>query len=144
MKTSGNNNILLVEDNPDDAELILIALKKHNFTGQVYVARDGAEALQCLFDEAGACWNSGSGANVIFLDLKLPRMGGLEVLQKVKTDQRTQKIPVVVFTSSDEESDISESYRLGANSYLVKPVEFEKLIDAVGRMAQYWLSLNQN
>jgi CheY-like chemotaxis protein len=136
-------NILLVEDNPQDAELILRALKKHNLDGNVQVARDGAEALEMIF----APGQEGAGLlenlKVILLDLKLPKVSGLEVLEKIKTEALTKSIPVVVLTSSPEESDIKESYLLGANSYVVKPVEYDNFTEAVAMLGTYWLQLNQ-
>jgi CheY-like chemotaxis protein len=136
-------NILLVEDNPQDAELILRALKKQNLEGQVQVARDGAEALEMLFavDQDGEVLLQ--GLKVILLDLKLPKVSGLEVLEKIKTEARTKSIPVVVLTSSPEESDIKESYQLGANSYVVKPVEFDNFTEAMALLGNYWLLLNR-
>jgi len=136
--------ILLVEDNPRDEELTLRALKKHNLANKVHVAKDGAEALDYLF--AGGAYEDRdieSTPKVILLDLKLPKVDGLEVLRKVKADERTKTIPVVVLTSSREEKDMVESYKLGVNSYIVKPVDFSKFIDAVGDLGLYWLLLNE-
>ncbi|RJR46783.1 MAG: response regulator [Deltaproteobacteria bacterium] len=136
-------NILLVEDNPQDAELVIRALKKQNLADQVQVARDGAEALEMIFDsdgERGGLWEN---LKVILLDLKLPKVSGFEVLEKIKNEARTKAIPVVVLTSSPEESDIKESYRLGANSYVVKPVEYDNFIAAVAQLGSYWLLLNR-
>ena len=143
MGHNGVVNILLVEDNPQDEELILRALKKQNLAGQVKVARDGAEALEILsgLDREGA--GLLKDLKVILLDLKLPKISGLEVLQKIKADDRTKSIPVVCLTSSPEESDIIESYQLGANSYVVKPMEFDEFTKTVGHLGVYWLLLNQ-
>jgi two-component system, response regulator len=136
--------ILLVEDNPADVELTLRALKRHNLTNQVQVVSDGAQALDYLF---------GSGAfagrkqplppKVVFLDLKLPKVDGREVLRRMKSDEKTRLIPVVVLTSSKEESDIVESYKLGVNSYVVKPLDFDKFVEAVSELGLYWVLLNQ-
>ena len=136
--------ILLVEDNPRDEELTLRALKKHNLANRVHVAKDGAEALDYLF-ASGAYEGRdiGETPKVILLDLKLPKVDGLEVLRKVKADERTKTIPVVVLTSSREEKDMVESYKLGVNSYIVKPVDFNKFIDAVGDLGLYWMLLNE-
>jgi len=136
--------ILLVEDNPQDVELTLRALKKHHLANSVHVVKDGAEALDYLFAR-GTCEGRdvGKTPKVILLDLKLPKVDGLEVLRKVKTDERTKTIPIVVLTSSREEKDMVESYKLGVNSYIVKPVDFSKFIDAVGDLGLYWLLLNE-
>jgi CheY-like chemotaxis protein len=136
--------ILLVEDNPQDVELTLRALKKHNLANRVHVVKDGAEALDYIF-ASGAYEGRGIGKTpkVILLDLKLPKVDGLEVLRKVKADERTKTIPIVVLTSSREEKDMVESYKLGVNSYIVKPVDFNKFVDAVGDLGLYWLLLNE-
>lgn len=128
--------ILLVEDNPSDAELTLRALKQRNLANQVVVCRDGAEALDFF--------TSGDGhvPKVVLLDLKLPKVDGLEVLRHIKSDARTKAIPVVVLTSSREEPDIERAYELGANSYIVKPVDFEAFARAVSDVGLYWLLLN--
>lgn len=136
--------ILLVEDNPHDQELTLRALKKQHLANHIYTAADGAEALDYIFSRgqhAGKPVNN--GLKVILLDLKLPKVDGIEVLKAVKSDERTRKIPVVVLTSSKEERDIVETYRLGVNSYIVKPVDFEKFMKAVADIGLYWLLLNQ-
>jgi two-component system response regulator len=136
--------ILLVEDNPNDVELDLHALKKNNIANSIQVVRDGAEALDFLF---GTGANAGKTINprpkVILLDLKLPKVDGLEVLKRIKSDERTRLIPVVVLTSSREERDIVESYKLGVNSYITKPVDFEQFTEAVRQLGLYWLLLNQ-
>ncbi|MDR3403516.1 MAG: response regulator [Chthoniobacter sp.] len=136
--------ILLVEDNPEDLKLCLRALKKAALSNRIQVARDGAEALEWVFCE-------GPHANrkiedvpkVILLDLKLPKVDGLEVLQRIKSDPRTKAIPVVVLTSSKEQSDVVKSYHYGVNSYIVKPVNFESFAQAVQELGMYWLLLNQ-
>lgn len=136
--------ILLVEDNPNDAELTLRALKKHHLANKVLHVKDGAEALEFLF--ANGAYDQRKVENVprvILLDLKLPKVSGLEVLRKVKSDERTRVIPVVVLTSSREDRDLAECYALGVNSYIVKPVEFENFVRAVSDMGFYWLLLNQ-
>ena len=137
--------ILLVEDNPNDAELTLRALKKNHLANQVVVVTDGEEALDFIFAR-GAYSNRkvGNGPKVILLDLKLPKVDGLEVLRIVKSDLRTRIIPVVVLTSSKEENDIVESYALGVNSYIVKPVDFDKFMESVNTLGLYWLLLNQS
>jgi two-component system response regulator len=127
--------ILLVEDNPDDVALTLRALGKHNLANHVHVCRDGAEALACLDDM--------STAKVILLDLKLPKISGLEVLKAIKANAATKAVPVVVLTSSREEPDIQAAYALGVNSYIVKPVDFEQFVQAVSKAGLYWLLLNQ-
>jgi len=136
--------ILLVEDNPQDVELTLRALKRHNLANKVHVVKDGAEALDFLFatgSYAGRDMNH--IPKVILLDLKLPKVDGLEVLRRIKSDERTKLIPVVVLTSSREEQDMVDSYKLGVNSYIVKPVDFDKFVDAVGELGLYWLLLNE-
>lgn len=136
--------ILLVEDNPNDVVLTLRAFKKHHLTNNVQVVRDGAEALEFIF--ATGKYNNRENEhvpNVILLDLKLPKVDGLEVLKRIKSDERTKKIPVVVLTSSNEEKDIVESYKLGVNSYIVKPVNFDSFVKSVADLGLYWLLLNQ-
>lgn len=144
MNESNVVEILLVEDNPEDLELALRALRKSNLSNKIQVARDGAEAVEFLFCEGQhAKREIASGPKVILLDLKLPKVDGLEVLKRLKSDVRTRSIPVVVLTSSKEQSDIVESYRLGVNSYIVKPVNFERFVAAVQELGMYWLLLNQ-
>lgn len=136
--------VLLVEDNPSDAELTLRALKKRNLANRIVRVADGEEALDFIF--ARGSFGERRIENrpkVILLDLKLPKVDGLEVLQAIKSDPRTQSIPVVMLTSSREERDIIESYRLGANSYIVKPVDFDKFLAAVDELGLYWLLINQ-
>jgi CheY-like chemotaxis protein len=136
--------ILLVEDNPDDEALTLRALKKNNILNPVVVAHDGVEALDFLF---GTGMYEGRDVKerpmVILLDLKLPKIDGLEVLKRLRKDERTRLIPVVVLTTSNEEQDIIKSYSLGVNSYVRKPVEFEEFIKAVGLLGMYWLLVNE-
>jgi two-component system response regulator len=136
--------ILLVEDNPDDEELTLLALKQSNILNEVIVARDGVEALDYLFATGQYADRAPSRLpQLILLDLKLPKLDGLEVLQRLRADPRTQLIPVVVLTCSSEEEDVVASYRLGANSYVRKPVEFHRFADAVQQLGLYWLLLNE-
>ena len=136
--------ILLVEDNQRDEALTLRALKKNNIGNNVIVARDGVEALDYLF---GTGTHEGRDTNVlpqlVLLDLKMPKMGGLEVLQRLRNDQRTQRLPVVVFTSSSEDEDMIKSYDSGANSYVRKPVEFEQFLEATAHLGMYWLLINE-
>ncbi|HEX9438783.1 MAG TPA: response regulator [Roseiflexaceae bacterium] len=142
--TENHVEILLIEDNPNDLALTLHAFKKNNLVNHIHVVRDGAEALEFIFcTGAYANRNIENGPKVILLDLKLPLVDGLEVLRRIKADPRTQKIPVVVLTSSREERDIVESYQLGVNSYIVKPVDFEQFTASVRTLGMYWLLLNQ-
>jgi two-component system response regulator len=136
--------ILLVEDNADDLDMTLRALQRANLSNHIHVARDGAEAVEFIFCQGV---HSGrkveNGPRLILLDLKLPKIDGLEVLERVKSDPRTKMTPVVVLTSSREQRDVIESYNLGVNSYIVKPVNFEGFAAAVRELGMYWLLLNQ-
>ena len=144
MNDSGAIELLLVEDNPQDLELTLRALRRANLSNRIQVARDGAEALDYIFCEGvHAGRRIADGPRVVLLDLKLPKIDGLEVLRRMKSDERTGMIPVVVLTSSKEQSDVVESYQLGVNSYIVKPVNFEGFAAAVSSLGLYWLLLNQ-
>jgi two-component system response regulator len=135
--------ILVVEDNPDDLELMLRALRASKISNRIHVARDGAEALEFIFCEGPHAGRKIEDVpRLILLDLKLPRVDGLEVLERIKGDPRTKTIPVVILTSSKEQKDVIESYRLGVNSYIVKPVNFEGFAAAVGELGLYWLLLN--
>ena len=140
-----NTKILLVEDNPDDEALTLRALRHHNIANDVVVARDGVEALDYLFSRGEyADKNEDELPQVVLLDLKLPKIDGLEVLKAMRADERTKTLPVVVLTSSNEERDIIDSYNLGANSYVRKPVDFVQFMAAVEQLGMYWLVLNQS
>ena len=131
--------ILLVEDNANDAELILRGLRKANLANDVRVARDGAEALDFVFSQGG--WHA--PPRVVILDMNLPKVGGLEVLERLKEDERTKDIPVVMLTSSGEQADVRRAYELGANSYLVKPVDFGDFARVASELGLYWLLLNK-
>ena len=137
-------DLMLVEDNPQDLELALLALREANPLSRIHVARDGAEALDFIFCEGPyAARRITDVPKVILLDLKLPKIDGLDVLKRIKGDPRTRLIPIVVLTSSKEQSDVVESYKLGVNSYIVKPVNFERFSDAVRNLGLYWQILNQ-
>lgn len=137
--------ILLVEDNPDDEALTLRALQRNNIANQIVVARDGVEALDYLLARGAHAERDISRPPVlVMLDLKLPKIDGLEVLRQMRADERTRMIPVVMFTSSKEESDLVKSYRNGANSYVRKPVDFNEFSEAVGQLGLYWLLLNEH
>jgi two-component system response regulator len=136
--------ILLVEDNPEDVEITLRAFQKYHIANKIHVVRDGEEALECLFStgryaERSLCSNT----RLILLDLKLPKVDGIEVLQRCKSDPRTKNIPVVVLTSSREERDLIDSYNLGVNSYVVKPVDFRQFTEAIRQLGLYWMLMNQ-
>jgi two-component system, response regulator len=130
--------LLLVEDNPSDEELTLRSLKKHNIVNEVVVARDGVEAVEYLLDETKPL------PDLVLLDLKLPRLSGLEVLQRIRSEARTRMMPVVVLTSSSQDEDIVSSYRMGANSYVRKPVRFSDFSEAVRQLGVYWLLINES
>jgi two-component system, response regulator len=132
-------DVLLVEDNQDDVELALHAFKKHRFANVVHVCRDGVEAVEYLFGE-GSCELP---PRLILLDFKMPRLNGLEVLERVRSEERTKRVPVIMLTASDEEPDMARSYDLGANSYIVKPVDFGQFSEVVLQLGLYWLLLNQ-
>jgi two-component system response regulator len=137
-------NILLVEDNEDDIELTIRALKKNNITNQLDVVRDGAEALEYVFcDGRYAGRDPNDNPQVVLLDLKLPKIGGLEVLRKIREDHRTRFLPVVILTSSKEESDVMNGYKMHANSYIRKPVDFNRFAEAIKELGLYWLLLNE-
>ena len=136
--------ILLVEDNPTDAELAMVALKERNLANKLVWVKDGAEALDFLFATgAYADRRVENGPRVVLLDLRLPKVDGLEVLRRLKADERTRQIPVVVLTSSKEDRDVAECYSLGVNSYIGKPVEFDEFSKVVSELGLYWLLINQ-
>ncbi len=135
--------ILLVEDNPDDIALALRALKKSNLGKEIVVARDGAEALDYLFGENGKGQTANALPQLIMLDLKLPKISGLEVLKQLRNDERTRYLPVVIMTTSNERQDIVNCYNHGANSYIRKPVDFAKFYDVIKQIGSYWLGLNE-
>lgn len=142
--TASNKSILLVEDNPDDEALAIRALKRHHIANEIVVAHDGVEALDYLF---GTGIYTGRDISikptVILLDLKLPRIDGLEVLRRLREDERTKLLPVVVLTTSNEEQDLLNSYSLGCNSYIRKPVDFLQFSDAIRQLGMYWLLMNE-
>jgi two-component system response regulator len=136
--------ILLVEDNPDDEALTIRAFKKNNIKNEVIVARDGVEALDYLFGTGPYAGRDVTALpQVVLLDLKLPKVDGLEVLRRVRADERTRILPVVILTSSKEEQDVASGYRLGANSYVRKPVNFDEFLEAARQLGLYWLLLNE-
>ncbi len=143
-RAKDDRDILLVEDNPDDVELTMRAFKKSMVTNKVVVARDGVEALDYLFRTG---MHKGRNPNknpaLVLLDLKLPRVDGLEVLKRMRKDERTKTVPVVILTSSREETDVVSGYSLGANSYVRKPISFEEFVKTVSQLAQYWLIVNE-
>jgi two-component system, response regulator len=145
METFSQVEILLVEDNPNDAEMALRALKKNNLANKVLLVVDGEEALDYMYSRGKFKLKPASNLpKIILLDLKLPKVDGLEVLKILKSDPEKKVIPIIVLTSSKEETDIIQSYKLGVNSYIVKPVEFDKFVRSVRDMGFYWLLLNQN
>ena len=144
MKDSLPVEVLLVEDNPQDAELTIRALKKQHMVNRFFTVEDGAEALDFLFCRGEHAQRSfAAPPKVVLLDLKLPKVNGIEVLRALKQDERTRSIPVVIITSSREDPDIKAAYALGANSYVVKPVDFEGFAEAMSKVGLYWLLLNQ-
>jgi two-component system response regulator len=139
--TSATVEVLIVEDNPNDLELAMHAFARHNFANKIEVARDGQEALDYLMGTADRA--AGERPKVILLDLKLPKVDGLEVLREIRADESLKSLPVVILTSSREERDIVESYELGVNSFIVKPIEFDKFVEAVHTLGWYWLLINE-
>ena len=136
--------ILLVEDKATDAELTLRALKRHNLANHVLWVKDGQEALDYVFSAGAYAERSASGdPKLILLDIKLPKISGVDVLRRLKSDERTKSIPVTMLTSSAEERDVIESYKLGVNSYIVKPVDFSKFVDTVSEVGMYWMVVNR-
>jgi two-component system response regulator len=141
----GTKEILYIEDNPNDIELTLRALKKHNVANSIQIIKDGEEALEYIFATGRyADRNIKENPKVILLDLKLPKVGGLEILKRLKAEEHTKSIPVVVLTSSREEKDMIESYNYGVNSYVVKPIKFETFSEAVSTLGLYWLLINES
>lgn len=139
----GNGAILLVEDDPGDAALALRAFEKNKITNRVVIARDGAEALDYFFSPRCDGVFSGELPELILMDLKLPKIGGLEVLEKLRNHPRTKLLPVVIMTSSTEDKDLCAGYKLGANSYIRKPVDYVRFSDTIRQLVSYWLSLNE-
>jgi two-component system, response regulator len=139
MSRNEDVRILLVEDNPRDVELMMRAFIKHNLANQITHARDGVEALDYLFSSD----DSVHLPKVVLLDLKLPRVSGIEVLQRIRGDERTKLLPVVVMTSSQEERDVIEAYQLGVNSYVVKPMDFDQFVRVVAELGYYWVAINK-
>jgi two-component system response regulator len=135
--------LLMVEDNPDDVDLALYALREHKLANRIHVVRDGAEALDFIFRTGPFAGRPDQHPKIILLDLKLPKVSGLEVLERIRANPSTTTIPVVILTSSREERDIVASYRLHANSYIVKPVDFEQFTQSISQIGFYWLLLNQ-
>lgn len=135
--------ILLVEDNPSDAELCIRALKKQNLANKLLWVKDGEEALEALFNTGRYAGKVNGLPKVVLLDLRLPKVDGLEVLQKIRADEHTRTIPVVILTSSKEDRDVVEAYNQGANSYIAKPVEFEAFMETIARLGLYWLVVNK-
>lgn len=143
METQNKNEILLVEDNTSDASLTIMALKEKNLANNIVHVKDGQEALDYIFAEgAFSGRNIEDIPSVILLDLKMPRVNGIEVLQKIKSDERTKTIPVVVFSSSQEDPDVKTCYELGVNSYIVKPLEFESFMKVASELGLYWMLMN--
>lgn len=140
---SNLGRILMVEDDPKDVELSLTALEEYNLANEVVVARDGEEALDYLFCRGKFETRSSENPAVLLLDLKLPKVDGLEVLQQIKSDEKLKMIPVVVLTSSHEEKDMVASYRLGVNAYVVKPVDFHEFVNAIKELGVFWAVINQ-
>jgi len=139
-----NKKILLVEDNPDDIELTLRAFRKNNILNEIIIKRDGAEALDFFFGKDGVAVNNCNDLPILtMLDLKLPKVDGLDVLKKIRSDKRTKLIPVVILTSSNERSDLLSGYELGCNSYIRKPVDFNQFTDTVKQLGFYWLLINE-
>ena len=143
-KKADDNYILLVEDNPDDVELTVLAFKKNNFANEIKVVEDGEEALNFLLGDHPDGVSINGLPELILLDLKLPKINGHEVLKEVKENNKTKRIPVVILTSSQEEEDIIRGYDLGANSYVRKPVDYQDFLNVVNNMGIYWLAINKN
>jgi len=140
---SGLGRILMVEDDPRDVELTLTALEEYNLANEVVVTRDGEEALDYLYHRGNYAAHSNGNPAVLLLDLKLPKVDGLEVLQQIKSDEKLKMIPVVVLTSSHEEKDMVASYKLGVNAYVVKPVDFHEFVNAIKELGVFWAVINE-
>ena len=141
---TNNKKILLVEDNPDDIELTLRAFRKNNIMNEIIIKRDGAEALDFFFGKDGVAVNNCNDLPILtMLDLKLPKIDGLDVLKKIRSDKRTKLLPVVILTSSNEQSDLLSGYELGCNSYIRKPVDFNQFTETVKQLGFYWLLINE-
>jgi len=141
MPDANGTEILLVEDDPNDAELTIRALRKHNLANHLHHVKDGAEAIEFLFSGGSI---PGAAPRLVLLDLKLPKVDGMEVLRRIKSDDRTKDIAVVILTSSREERDVVQGYQYGVNSYVQKPVQFDKFVEAVANLGLYWMVLNQS
>lgn len=137
------NRILIVEDNDDDIELILLSLQNQNIVNELDIVKDGEEALEFIFRKGAFSNREDYDPVLILLDLNLPKIGGLDVLRRIKADERTKRIPVTIFTSSNQEEDVIQGYELGANSFIRKPVDYEKFRDAIEKLGIYWLLLNE-
>jgi len=141
--SNGEVEIVLVEDNPNDAELIIRSLRKHHLANKLVLLKDGAKALECLFAPGDPDRKSGDRApRVVLLDIKLPKVDGIEILRRMKSDARTKDIPVVILTSSNEDRDVKEAYALGVNSFVTKPIKFEEFAKVVAELGIYWLMVN--
>jgi len=139
--TDVKTEIIIIEDNPNDAELVMRVFKKNNLADKFVLLKDGAEAIGFLFEKGGLSGNV--SPKVILLDLKLPKIDGIEVLRRIKADERTHNIPVVVLTSSTEQRDLKDAYKLGVNSYVAKPIKYDEFSKAVSELGTYWLALNK-
>lgn len=135
--------IVIVEDNPSDAELLMRVFKKHNVANKITLLKDGAEAMDFFFPPSGASHKNNLASKIIILDLKLPKVNGIEVLKRLKSDEVTKKMPIVVLTSSKEERDIKDSYNSGVNSYVTKPIKFDEFAKVVSQLEMYWLLINK-
>jgi two-component system response regulator len=144
MGDQGEFEIVIVEDDPNDAELITRILRKHNLANKLVLLKDGADALDFLFGQGNFADKYDDGPKVILLDLKLPKINGIEVLRKIKSDERTRKIPVVILTSSREDRDLKDAYDLGVNSYVTKPIKFDEFAKVVADLGMYWMLLNKS
>jgi two-component system response regulator len=144
MSEFGEFEIVIVEDDPNDSELITRALRKRNLANKIVLLKDGAEALDFLFGQGSFAQMDDAKPRVILLDLKLPKVNGIEVLRRIKSEERTKKIPVVILTSSREDRDLKDAYDLGVNSYVTKPIKFDEFAKVVSDLGMYWLLLNKS